>query len=343
MQTNKLARVSLTLLKAFDAAARHLSFSRAAIDLGRSQATLSVQVRELERQLDIPLFDRTTRRVALTAAGEALAHGLREGFAAIAAGLEAATDLAHARSGRLTIACVPSLSGSRLPAILAKFRERDSVTEIDVQELTYVDMVKAIEQGSVDFGIGPCSDPPPPTVTFNIAANDLLCVLLPAAQNPHLEVMPLEMLASWPLIFLSRSTPLDRSLKEVAEGQGIKLNVNTKVRHIYTAIGLVRAGVGAAIVPRLALPDIEDPELLAVPIAGHPLERKIGILSFRGRALQPIAAKLARYVATSLRKASVPSISRVQAEIVSQDLLSGQGLTQPQIAVHRMRSGLLLR
>src|ERR1700722_10152905 len=85
MGTVKLERISLTRLRAFDAVARHLSFNRAAAGLGRSQATISVQVRELERELEVQLLDRTTRRVALTEAGEALARGLEKGFEVIAA------------------------------------------------------------------------------------------------------------------------------------------------------------------------------------------------------------------------------------------------------------------
>ncbi|MDB5576314.1 MAG: LysR family transcriptional regulator [Bradyrhizobium sp.] len=306
MDTFKLARISLTLLRAFDATARHLSFSRAAGELGRSQATLSVQVRELERQLDVRLLDRTTRRVALTAAGEALSQGLKEGFEAIASGLMAAREFADSRRGRVTVACVPSLSGVRLPSILAGYRRRDTVTQIEIQELTYVESVEAIIAGRVDFGIGPCTDPPPASITFSPVVDDPLCILLPASHEGELgTTAPLSMLISLPLIFLSRSAPLNRSLKEVAESQGITLNAQTKVRHVHTAIGMVRAGVGAAIVPRLALPDVVDPDLIALPINESPLTRKIGILTFRGRRLQPAAAKLARFVSSALAKTPV--------------------------------------
>jgi DNA-binding transcriptional LysR family regulator len=306
MDTPKLNRINLTLLRAFDAVARNLSFSGAAAGLGRSQATISVQVRELERQLDVRLLDRSTRRVSLTEAGEALASGLKEAFEIIAASLVAAREFTYARRGRVVVACVPSLSGVRLPAIIAAYRKRDAAIPIDVEELTYVEMVDAIQHGSVDFGIGPCADPPPANIIFNAAVDDILCILLPANYGGgDRSSAPLSMLSSLPLIFLSRSAPLNKSLKEVAQAQGIKLTAQTKVRHVHTAIGMVRAGVGAAIVPRLALPDEIDCDLLALPIDDTPLIRKVGVLTLRGRRLQPSASELVRYVRSSLARTPV--------------------------------------
>ena len=69
-----LKNINMNLLLAFDAVASQRSFSRAAKSLGKSQATMSIQVRELERQLDVELITRTTRSLILTQAGEMLAR-----------------------------------------------------------------------------------------------------------------------------------------------------------------------------------------------------------------------------------------------------------------------------
>jgi DNA-binding transcriptional LysR family regulator len=114
----RAADVHLKPLRAFDAVARHRSFTRAAAELGRSQTTVSLQVRELERQLGIRLIHRTTRKVTLTEAGIKLAEALGSGFRLIDAGLLAARRQTYSQRGRTTIACVPSLSSSQLPHIL---------------------------------------------------------------------------------------------------------------------------------------------------------------------------------------------------------------------------------
>jgi DNA-binding transcriptional LysR family regulator len=126
MDAFQSARINLNLLRAFDAVARHRSFSRAGAELGRSQSTISIQVRELERQLEVRLLERTTRQVDLTDAGEVLARSVLEGFETIVSGMSAARTFADNRRGRVVVACAPSLSSVRLPTILAAYRARDS-------------------------------------------------------------------------------------------------------------------------------------------------------------------------------------------------------------------------
>ena len=130
----ELTRLNLNLLRAFFAVGRHCSFVRATAEVGRSQATLSMQVRELERQLGVSLLERTTRKVALTEAGAALLKRVESGFAEIADGLSTVRSISTMRQGRLVIGCVPSISGSRLPAIIASFRQYDPTLRIDVEE-----------------------------------------------------------------------------------------------------------------------------------------------------------------------------------------------------------------
>ena len=74
----------LTALRAFDAAARHMSFSKAAAELNVTPAALSFQIKSLEEHLEAPLFRRLNRAVELTDAGKALAPGAADGFTALA-------------------------------------------------------------------------------------------------------------------------------------------------------------------------------------------------------------------------------------------------------------------
>ncbi|MBZ4419067.1 transcriptional regulator GcvA [Myxococcus sp. RHSTA-1-4] len=79
----------LTSLRAFEAAARHLSFKRAADELAVTPTAISHQIRQLEEWLGTPLFERRVRRVVLTPAGQSLYPALREGFDALARGVDA--------------------------------------------------------------------------------------------------------------------------------------------------------------------------------------------------------------------------------------------------------------
>jgi DNA-binding transcriptional LysR family regulator len=307
MDAFQSARINLNLLRAFDAVARHRSFSRAGAELGRSQSTISIQVRELERQLEVRLLERTTRQVDLTEAGAALAHSAQQGFEAIGAGMSAARAFADSRRGRVVVACAPSLSSVRLPAILAAYRARDAQTRIDVEELTAREIIEAVVAGRADFGVGPCAEPAPAEISFTVAVEEPLIVVLPAGVADGRTSAPLSFLATLPLITLSGSVLLQKSLEDAAASRGLRLSSQTEVRHVQTAIAMARAGVGAAIVPSLALTDHIGPEVLVLPVTEPAITRKVGVISLRGRRLSHAGARLSRFIRGALSKAITSS------------------------------------
>ncbi len=242
--------INLKLLRSFEAVARHRSFTRAAIDLKRTQSTVSAQVSELEQQLGVMLIERTSRRVALTAAGEALAVAVSEALRLIHDGLGAARNFGDDRRGRIVIACVPSLSSVLLPSILAAYRCRDKTTRIDVEELTSSEIVTAIGAAAIDFGIGPCIEPSPPDINFTVATEEPLCVLLQAGDATAFgQAVPFDALVSLQLITLSGSVLLQNLLEEQANAHGMRLSSHAEVRHVQTAIGMARAGWARRLFP----------------------------------------------------------------------------------------------
>ncbi len=109
----------LTALRAFEAAARHLSFSRAADELNVTHAAVSHQIKALEAHLGVPLFRRLTRAVRLTDAGRAYLPVLREAFDAIA---EATGRIAVGEDdGRLTVSATPAFAARWLVPRLGRF------------------------------------------------------------------------------------------------------------------------------------------------------------------------------------------------------------------------------
>ena len=203
--------VNLKLLRTFESVARHQSFTRAATELHRAQATVSSQVNALEVQLGVPLLERTSRRVTLTGAGAALAAALGPAFHLIEEGLSKARDELDRRRGRIVIACVPSLASVLLPAMLAAYRLRDRATRIDVEELTSPEILSSVLDGTIDFGIGPVTEAAAAAVAFTAAVEEPLCVLLPGDQGPEsATVMPFRTLATLPLITLSGAVMLQQ-------------------------------------------------------------------------------------------------------------------------------------
>lgn len=304
MALSALDGLNIKLLRVFETVARHGSFSRAASELGRSPATVSEQVRDLEAQLDVRLVERTTRAVALTEAGQVLADSLTSGLATIAAGVEALRSQAEERRVRLLIACVPSLSSVHLPRMLARYLARNPAMRIEVRELTSAEIVTAVTTDAVEFGIGPCADPPPSDVGFTPVVEEPLHALVPRALAEGWSgTLPFSALAALPLVMLPGSVLLQRMLAEAAARNQLDLKPQTEVRHVQTAIAMAAAGVGAAIVPQLALPEVAHPGTVCLRITEPALIRHVGIITRRGQPLRPTAVRLARYVSSSLAEA----------------------------------------
>ena len=109
----------LNALRAFEAAARHLSLTRAALELSVTPGALSHQIRGLEDHLGLKLFDRGVRSIALTAAGKALQPGLQAGFLHIRDALASLDRLGHARV--LVVSTPPGFTSKWLAPRLYRF------------------------------------------------------------------------------------------------------------------------------------------------------------------------------------------------------------------------------
>src|SRR5687767_14880829 len=110
---------SLVSIRAFEAAARLGSFTKAAKELGTSSASVSYHVRQLERQIGVPLFRRHPHRVELTASGELVAREAMSAFAGLRASFIKAVEVDQAR---LSLTTLPTLGTSWLTPKLGRFR-----------------------------------------------------------------------------------------------------------------------------------------------------------------------------------------------------------------------------
>jgi len=143
----------LNALRAFEAAARHLSFTTAATELHVTQAAISHQVKSLEEHLGLPLFRRLNRRLVLTEAGQIYLPVLRDAFDAIAGGT---ARLHHDKeSGPLHISVLPSFAAKWLLPRMSRFRDRHP--DIDVMVSANNKLIdfsdETIEMG-IRYGLG---------------------------------------------------------------------------------------------------------------------------------------------------------------------------------------------
>jgi LysR family glycine cleavage system transcriptional activator len=147
----------LNALRAFEAAARHLSFTKAAAELHVTQAAVSHQVKQLEEDLAAKLFQRLTRRLRLTDEGQALLQVASSGLDDIA---RAATEIRERALGQtLTVTMTPSFSASWLMSRLGRFWEQHPSIDLKLQHSMRSATLADFRAGSIDlavrWGVGP--------------------------------------------------------------------------------------------------------------------------------------------------------------------------------------------
>ena len=168
---------------AFEAAARHLSFTRAADELNVTQAAVSHQIKHLEAQMDVKLFRRLNRALMLTDAGQALLPAVTEGFQALADGVERVVGLGH--ENRLVVSTIESVAAEWLVARLGRFRLRHPEIEI---VLNISDALVDFDADEIDVGIRYGKGGWPKVTAVKLTGETIFPVLAPSLieQGPPL-------------------------------------------------------------------------------------------------------------------------------------------------------------
>ncbi len=282
--------VTLRQLQALLAVAEQGSFSRAAERLHVTQSAVSVLVRELERELRLRLFDRTTRRVEPTPAGAAFAAQAAKLVADLDLAVRHAHDLAELRRGRLTVAAPPLLAATLLPGAIAAFRSSHPGVRVELVD-TRTDLIVAqVRAGEADLGVGTFQAGEDGIERVHLAADRLVAVCPGGHALAGAAPLPWPALAGWPLITLTRDSGI-RSLVEYGfEAAGAALDIAFEVNQITTALALAAAGLGVAVLPAYAMASPQSAGLMARPLEAPAVVRDVVAIHRSGRALAPAAA-----------------------------------------------------
>lgn len=284
--------VNHKLLQVFVAVAEQRSFRRAADQLGRSQSAVSMQIRQLEAQLGVALFHRTTRRVEPTAEGARLLLHARRALGEWELGLREIREAADLQRGAISIACVPTLAATRLPTILAAYQAAWPGIRVGLRELPARELVGSLQRREVDLGIGPAVEGAAGLDFVPVATDPIFALAGPAFPLGGGDAVGLADLCGFPILLNSWSAELRAVLERALGARGLVWDVRFEVLHVHTLVAFARQGLGVAILPRVAIPPLPDGAMQALPIRDPPLTRTVGILSRRGDSASPAAEAL---------------------------------------------------
>ena len=279
-------------LRAFVAVVDLEGFHRAAEALNLSQPALSRRIQKLEAAVGAALLERTTRRVALTTVGREFLPLVRRMLDEFNSSLFAMRDVGRQRRGLISLACVPTAAFYFLPSVIARFNGR-------VPEHPLQDPGPVRERGLGERGAGrgrvrhqPSRCPSDPELSFEPLIEDPFVLACrrdhPLAQR---DVVAWSDLEGQPLVAVSQTSGNRIMLDAALVRAGVSLSWSYEVTHLSTSLGLVEAGLGISVLPKLATPQGDHPIIVTRPIRNPEVSRTIGVVRRRGGRLAPAAER----------------------------------------------------
>ncbi|MBT2336550.1 LysR family transcriptional regulator [Variovorax paradoxus] len=289
--------ISTRQLLAFLAVARLGSFTRAAEEIFVTQAGLSLMLKDLETQVGARLFDRTTRSVRLTPAGESLLPTVRS----MLTDWERATSnigrLSAEAEQQVTLAATPLIASSVLPQWLQDFRKFQPSIRVRVADLDRRQILLGIEAGEIDLGLGAFFKPAAGIERQLLATFPMVRVSAqPAGLNARKSGAGSRVhwstLADDHLLTLPNDNPIQKLVDAQLRSLDVAPTRNGALQNIQAIIAMVEAGHGVAALPAFVVPACARYEVSIQTLVDPLVPIDFFVVSKKGRQKTELAARL---------------------------------------------------
>ena len=290
-----MKNATLRQLRVFASVARHLSFVRAAEELKLTAPAVSMQIKELETEVGLALFDRTSRQVSLTMVGEYMLAHTRRVLAAMRDAEDLVARFRGLKTGPLDVAMV-STANYFLPRMLAQFRQEHPGIEIRLQVATNRDeIVTLMRQGDIELAI--MGRPPQgwPTRAEPFALHPHVLVTSIDHRFTRMELVPAHALAEEGFIVREPKSGTRAALDEYMRTYHLSPRVAMQMSSNEAIKQAVMAGMGVSLLSLHTLALELGHHLIAAPeVEGLPLMRRWHVVHNLAKTLSP-AAEAFRY------------------------------------------------
>ncbi|HKQ18023.1 MAG TPA: LysR family transcriptional regulator [Solirubrobacterales bacterium] len=286
--------MELRQLRYVEAVARHRHFTRAAEEMHVAQSALSQQVRRLEAELGTELFERTSRRVAPTEAGEAVAARARRVLAEVDGVHEEVDELRGVTRGRISIGALLPGGDIDVPDLVARFSETHPGIEVGLHEGTAGDMFRRLEEDTVDAAFCLLYGELPEGIVSEVLSEDEVVAVFAPGAAPARKQLGVADLKQYAMVAPRPGSTIKAAVDDRFARAGETLRVSLESGDPFLLRCLVAGGFGAGILPS-SLTRREGPPI-EVRRLRPPLRLPVALLWREHRHTSPAAGAFIDFV-----------------------------------------------
>ncbi|MFF2177511.1 LysR family transcriptional regulator [Lysinibacillus sp. NPDC058147] len=260
----------------FMAVCEELHFTKAAEKLGISQPTLSQQIRVLEDEVGMPLFDRIGKKIVLTEAGTLLLSYGTEILDTLQNVKDAIKDLQDMKSGHIRIGIMPSDLDYRITQLVIDFHEK--FPKVKLKIMSSIEIVRQVLENEVDIGIGINVLPNDRLVTIPLCREEYVLTVSKEHPMANRESINIAELKNLPVIMYPEGFFGREIVEETVKKHGFQLNSVLETSSVTSIINLVKANIGATVQPYPLIKEMNDPTLHIIHIEDEAPSRSLSII-----------------------------------------------------------------
>ncbi|MHB8453481.1 MAG: LysR family transcriptional regulator [Acidiferrobacterales bacterium] len=288
--------ITLRQMKVFESVARNLSYTRAADELFLSQPAVSMQVRQLERQLGVSLFERLGKRIHLTEAGREVYQYSRSIAQQLDEMETLLADLKGLSGGKLRIS-VASTANYFVPNLLAAFHQRHPGVTVSLDVTNRESLLRQLADNTVDLVI---MGQPPPELDVEAQSfmeNPLIIVAPPGHPLAHQKKIPLTRLQEETFLVREPGSGTRMAMERFFAERGIRIKTGMEVGSNEAIKQSVQAGLGLGLLSRATIDqELALKRLVILYVAEFPIMRHWYIVHRRGKRLSAAAEAFMRFL-----------------------------------------------
>jgi DNA-binding transcriptional LysR family regulator len=271
-------RLEIVDLETFNAVVGLGSFSAAARHLNITQPSVTGRVQRLEKALCVKLLVRTTRRVELTWRGTLLRAEAERTLEGLRGLVDRFRLDAGAARNRVIVAATQMVSATMLPDVLRSHRERYPGIDVQVRDLRHGDAVKAIAAGDADLGVIHFDGADKRLRSQPLRTEEIVLVVPPSHPLAKSKRATLDAMAAFPLMMLEQYEGIKERIAAEVARHGLELKPALSAGNLTTLMGMLDAGMGILLLPRVMARHSLQAGHIIVEIEGNTFRRTFSLV-----------------------------------------------------------------